>query len=416
MSARTSACGRPRGRHVQVVVNPANASRDGAAITPLDAEGDGYFSGAIPARARGPLRVPAGRRGKAVSRSGVALPARGPHGPSEIVDPPRSGGPIGVARRRASTGRSSTRCTSARSRREGTWARGDARAAASWRDVGITVHRDDAGRRVPGPLRLGLRRRRSVRADAALRRARRLARASSTRAHALGLGVILDVVYNHLGPDGNYLRAVRAGLLHRRATTNEWGEAINFDGADAGAGARVLHRERRLLDRRVSPRRPAPRRDAADLRQLAPSTSSRRSAARAREAARGRGDRRSSPRTSRRTRGWCGRSTQGGYGLDALWNDDFHHSAMVALTGRREAYYTDYRGTPQEFISAREVRLPVPGPVVPLAAEARAARRRCGRRRRRRSSPSCRTTTRWRTRRAGCAAAPARRARRAGAR
>jgi maltooligosyltrehalose trehalohydrolase len=42
---------------------------------------------------------------------------------------------------------------------------------------------------------------------------------------------------------------------------------------------------------------------------------------------------------------------EGGYGIDALWNDDFHHSAMVALTGRREAYYTDYRGAPQEFVS-----------------------------------------------------------------
>ena len=42
----------------------------------------------------------------------------------------------------------------------------------------------------------------------------------------------------------------------------------------------------------------------------------------------------------------------GGYGLDALWNDDFHHSAMVALTGHNEAYYTDYRGRPQEFVSA----------------------------------------------------------------
>ena len=39
-------------------------------------------------------------------------------------------------------------------------------------------------------------------------------------------------------------------------------------------------------------------------------------------------------------------------GLDALWNDDFHHSADVALTGHNEAYYTDYLGTPQEFISA----------------------------------------------------------------
>jgi maltooligosyltrehalose trehalohydrolase len=40
-----------------------------------------------------------------------------------------------------------------------------------------------------------------------------------------------------------------------------------------------------------------------------------------------------------------------GYGLDGLWNDDFHHSAMVALTGHNEAYYTDYFGNPQEFIS-----------------------------------------------------------------
>jgi maltooligosyltrehalose trehalohydrolase len=45
-------------------------------------------------------------------------------------------------------------------------------------------------------------------------------------------------------------------------------------------------------------------------------------------------------------------AAEGGYGLDALWNDDFHHSAVVALTGRREAYYSDHRGTPQEFISA----------------------------------------------------------------
>src|SRR5262249_13358335 len=43
---------------------------------------------------------------------------------------------------------------------------------------------------------------------------------------------------------------------------------------------------------------------------------------------------------------------QGGYGLDAQWNDDFHHSAVVALTSRSEAYYSDYLGTPQELISA----------------------------------------------------------------
>ena len=43
---------------------------------------------------------------------------------------------------------------------------------------------------------------------------------------------------------------------------------------------------------------------------------------------------------------------EGGYALDALWNDDFHHSAMVAATGRAEAYYSDTRGEPQEFVSA----------------------------------------------------------------
>ncbi|HEX6566873.1 MAG TPA: DUF3459 domain-containing protein, partial [Chthoniobacterales bacterium] len=43
---------------------------------------------------------------------------------------------------------------------------------------------------------------------------------------------------------------------------------------------------------------------------------------------------------------------EGGYGLDSIWNDDFHHSAIVALTGRTEAYYCDYQGYAQEFLSA----------------------------------------------------------------
>jgi len=46
------------------------------------------------------------------------------------------------------------------------------------------------------------------------------------------------------------------------------------------------------------------------------------------------------------------KADQGGYEMDALWNDDFHHTARVAATGRSEAYYTDYKGSPQEFISS----------------------------------------------------------------
>jgi maltooligosyltrehalose trehalohydrolase len=45
-------------------------------------------------------------------------------------------------------------------------------------------------------------------------------------------------------------------------------------------------------------------------------------------------------------------AAQGGFGMDALWNDDFHHSSTVALTGHNEAYYSDYAGTPQELVSA----------------------------------------------------------------
>ena len=45
-------------------------------------------------------------------------------------------------------------------------------------------------------------------------------------------------------------------------------------------------------------------------------------------------------------------AASGGYGLDALYNDDFHHSARVALTGIRDAYYGDFRGTSQELVSA----------------------------------------------------------------
>src|SRR5262249_41234032 len=43
---------------------------------------------------------------------------------------------------------------------------------------------------------------------------------------------------------------------------------------------------------------------------------------------------------------------EGGLWLDAVWNDDFHHTARVAVTGHTEYYYGDYQGTPQEFISA----------------------------------------------------------------
>jgi maltooligosyltrehalose trehalohydrolase len=168
------------------------------------------------------------------------------------------------------------------------------------------------------------------------------------RAHSLGLGVILDVVYNHLGPDGNYLTKFAPQYFCEKTT--DWGPAINFDGDDSGpvrefclANACYWIEEFHLDGLRL---------DATqDIHDSSPDHILR---AMAREARK-----RAAPRelifvaeNEPQQVKLVKTPEQGGYGLDGLWNDDFHHSAMVALTGRNEAYYNDYLGTPQEFISS----------------------------------------------------------------
>ncbi len=168
------------------------------------------------------------------------------------------------------------------------------------------------------------------------------------RAHALGLGVILDVVYNHLGPDGNYLKQFSETVFSKDYHT-EWGEALNFDGegsgpvreffvANAGYWIDEFHFDGLRFDATQQIF------DASDDHILAAV------ARRVRQAA---GKRvtflvaENELQHARLVRA----PDKGGCGLDALWNDDFHHSAMVALTGRNEAYYMDFLGTPQEFVS-----------------------------------------------------------------
>jgi maltooligosyltrehalose trehalohydrolase len=169
------------------------------------------------------------------------------------------------------------------------------------------------------------------------------------RAHALGLAVILDVVYNHVGPDGNFLAQFSPEYFSARYTT-DWGEAINFDDEHAGpvrefflANARYWIAEFHLDGLRL---------DATQNIYDKSSDHILAAIGRAvRQAARGRATLLVAENERQHTH-LVRPPAQGGYGLDALWNDDFHHSAMVALTGRSEAYYTDYHGTPQEFISA----------------------------------------------------------------
>ena len=54
------------------------------------------------------------------------------------------------------------------------------------------------------------------------------------QAHKLGLGVILDVVYNHFGPEGCYHHAFSSHYIHKERRGNDWGDALNFDGPDSG--------------------------------------------------------------------------------------------------------------------------------------------------------------------------------------
>ena len=388
----------PRATHVNVVLGARGDAGDSVA----HGRDERILLGLRARSGRGhPLPLPPRRR-RALPRSGLALPAGGPARPvAGRRSRDASAGPTPAGPAHGCAGRSSTRCTSARSRREGTWEAAAQRARRARRPR-RHVHRGDAGRRVPRPLRLGLRRRRPLRARRASTARPTTSAASSTAAHGLGLGVILDVVYNHLGPDGNYLRAVLPGRTSPTGYETEWGEAINFDGPDARAGARVLPRQRRLLDRRVPPRRPAPRRHAEHLRRLrrAHPRRDRPRGARPRRGGRGDDHRRReraaghAPRPARRSAAATG-STRCGTTTSTT-------RAMVALTGRNEAYYTDYRGTPQELISAvkwgylyqgqcytwQEQRRGTPG-ARPAAA--------------RRSSPSSRTTTRSPTPAAACA-------------
>jgi maltooligosyltrehalose trehalohydrolase len=172
-------------------------------------------------------------------------------------------------------------------------------------------------------------------------------RAFIDRAHALGLAVILDVVYNHVGPDGNYLREFTPHYFTQRYN-NEWGDAINFDDEAAPVREWVVSNAAYWIDEFHFD---GLRLDATQqIFDASPTHVLVEIGAAARQAAKGRHVfvvAENEPQDSRLIRA----ADRGGYGLDGMWNDDFHHAALVALTGRREAYYTDYGGSPQEFVS-----------------------------------------------------------------
>ncbi|MFT4171165.1 MAG: malto-oligosyltrehalose trehalohydrolase [Rhodocyclaceae bacterium] len=165
-------------------------------------------------------------------------------------------------------------------------------------------------------------------------------------AHQAGLGIIADVVYNHAGPRGSVLARFSPQYFSERHCT-DWGQAINFDGPgsrpvrdyfidNACYLVRECHLDGLRIDATQALHDSSPRHFLAELSE------------RTRAAALGRRILLIAENEPQDV--VCLRSTEeGGWGLDAVWNDDFHHAARVALTGSRDGYFVDYAGTAQEL-------------------------------------------------------------------
>jgi maltooligosyltrehalose trehalohydrolase len=331
----------PRRRRVAVVL-------DGGGEFRLEPEANGYFAGRVAAAGAGAryrFRLDDGERPYPDPAS--RFQPHGPHGPSQVIDPAAfrwtDGGWRGVPRQ----GQVVYELHVGTFTPEGTW-EAAARQLPELAGLGVTVVEMMPVADFPGRFGWGYDGV-DLFAPCRLYGTPDDLRRFIDRAHALGVGVILDVVYNHFGPDGNYVREFAEHYFTDRHTT-DWGEPINYDGPDAGpvrefyvanAGYWIdeFHFDGLRLDATQNIYD-----DSADHILAA-------IARRVREAARGRATylvAENEPQHVKLVRP----PDRGGYGLDALWNDDFHHAARVALTGHNDAYYTDYLGTPQEFVSA----------------------------------------------------------------
>jgi maltooligosyltrehalose trehalohydrolase len=158
--------------------------------------------------------------------------------------------------------------------------------------------------------------------------------------HGAGLAVIVDVVYNHLGPDGNYLGAFGPYFTDRYGTP--WGQAVNFDGTRSD-GVRDFVCDNAcmwLADYHID----GLRLDAVHAIFDSSATHILEELGARVHALEARLGRRllviaesdlNDPRLVRPVEA-------GGYGLDAAWSDDFHHALHAVLTGERTGYYQDF--------------------------------------------------------------------------
>lgn len=159
-------------------------------------------------------------------------------------------------------------------------------------------------------------------------------------AHGEGLAVILDVVYNHFGPDGNYLEAY-ANSFFSSQPGNIWGKSINFDGSDSEAVraffvANVIHwMERYHVDgfRLDATHAIVDNSRSHILSEIASEVR-----------------RRGGFTIAEDERNWNQLVQANGIGIDAVWADDFHHVVKVGLTGEKFAHFTSYEGSGRELV------------------------------------------------------------------
>ncbi len=340
----------PRRRRVAVVLESAAdhpAAREGVPVG-LEPEADGYFVGGVPDAGPGTrYRFRLDDDPHLYPDPAARFQPDGPHGPSQVIDPAAFRWGDGDWRGVGRTGQVLYEMHIGTFTPEGTWQAG-IRELPELADLGITILEVMPVAEFPGRFGWGY-------DGVDLFAPTRLYgppddfRRFVDRAHALGIGVILDVVYNHVGPDGNFLKAFADDYFTDRYA-NEWGEAINFDGpnsapvrtfflTNAAYWIDEFHLDGLRLDATQQIFDSSPDHILTAIGRTV------------RAAARGRstyivGE--NEPQQVKLVRP----VERGGYGLDALWNDDFHHTAKVTMIGRNEAYLSDYLGTPQEFISA----------------------------------------------------------------
>src|ERR1051325_4625323 len=307
----------------------------------LERDGGGYFRGVVAGAAAGTrYRFRLDDERETYPDPASRFQPEGPHGASEIVDPStyrwRTTNWRGVTLRDAVLYEMHAGTFTP----EGTW-----RAAIGklphLRDLGVTVIEAMPGAEFPGRCGWGYDGV-DLFAPSHLYGRPDDFRAFVDAAHAHGIGVILDVVYNHFGPDGCYWSKFSPSYF-TKTYENEWGDAINFDG-DGSEGVRELFAanaaywigEFRLdglrLDATQSIHDASAEHIVTVICRSAPEAAGRPIVG--------------APKNE-------GQKVQLLHedGVDALWNDDWHHSAVVAAGGLREAYYTDYFGTPRELVS-----------------------------------------------------------------